>query len=119
MANFCENCGSPVQSDNRFCSNCGAPVNHSDSDVPVTSSAAPAIGRSPTASAPTAVAATVTAATATAHGKTQDTFVPPQPQRDTVRPAMQHHPEPPQQHMVNQNAQQPPMQPHYGPQTPG
>ena len=35
MANFCENCGSPVQNDNRFCSNCGAPVNQPEPDVPV------------------------------------------------------------------------------------
>ena len=26
MANFCENCGTPLNNDDRFCSNCGAPV---------------------------------------------------------------------------------------------
>ena len=26
MANFCENCGSPLKTENKFCPNCGAPV---------------------------------------------------------------------------------------------
>jgi uncharacterized membrane protein YhaH (DUF805 family) len=31
MANFCENCGSPLKNDNKFCPNCGAPVKSNDS----------------------------------------------------------------------------------------
>lgn len=89
MANFCENCGSPVQNDNRFCSNCGAPVNQPEPDVPVTPVVAPPVGRN--------------TVTATVQGRTQGAFVPPQPQQESFRPAMQ---------------QQPP-QPHYGPPNPG
>ena len=38
MANFCENCGSPLKNENKFCPNCGAPVKSveaSDSVTPV------------------------------------------------------------------------------------
>ena len=44
MANFCENCGSPLKSDNKFCPNCGAPVTQTKPEVPVTPTAP---GRSP------------------------------------------------------------------------
>lgn len=87
MANFCENCGSPVQNDNRFCANCGAPVNQPEPDVPAAPIAAPPVGRG---------------ASAAAQGRTQETFVPPQPQQESFQPAIQ----------------QPP-QPHYGPQNLG
>ena len=36
MANFCENCGSPLKSENKFCPNCGAPVKQTEPAVPVT-----------------------------------------------------------------------------------
>ena len=42
MANFCENCGSPLKNDNKFCPNCGAPVKDADVATPVTSGAADA-----------------------------------------------------------------------------
>ena len=36
MANFCENCGSPLKSENKFCPNCGAPVKQTEPAVPAT-----------------------------------------------------------------------------------
>ena len=36
MANFCENCGSPLKNENKFCPNCGAPVKQTEPTVPVT-----------------------------------------------------------------------------------
>ena len=36
MANFCENCGSPLKSENKFCPNCGAPVKQTEPAVPST-----------------------------------------------------------------------------------
>ena len=36
MANFCENCGSPLKIDNKFCPNCGAPVKQTEPEVPIT-----------------------------------------------------------------------------------
>ena len=104
MANFCENCGSPVQNDNRFCANCGAPVNHSDLDVPVASAAAPPIGRGGVTPAATSSFATFAADAASAHGRTQEPFVPPQPQQESFRPAMQQ--QPPQPHYIPQNSGQ-------------
>ena len=103
MANFCENCGSPVQNDNRFCSNCGAPVNQPEPDVPV---------------APVVPPAARGAGAAAAQGRTQGAFVPPQPQQEPPRRAMQQPQEPAQQRFIDHNAQQPPLQSHYGPQTP-
>ena len=122
MANFCENCGSPLKSDNKFCTNCGAPVNQSD--VPPASVAAAPI-REGSAAAPVddgtaasvATAASATVAAAAAQEKTQEAFVPPQPQQEAVRPAMQQPQEPPkpdQPHIADQNAQQS----HNGPQSP-
>ena len=122
MANFCENCGSPLKSDNKFCPNCGAPVNQSD--VPPASVAAAPI-REGSAAAPVddgtaasvATAASATVAAAAAQEKTQEAFVPPQPQQEAVRPAMQQPQEPPkpdQAHIAGQNAQQS----HNGPQSP-
>ena len=35
MANFCENCGSPLKSDTKFCPNCGAPVKQTEPATPV------------------------------------------------------------------------------------
>lgn len=43
MANFCENCGTPLNNDDRFCSNCGAPVTDDEVSRPV----APAVPRAP------------------------------------------------------------------------
>jgi len=100
MANFCENCGSPVQNDNRFCANCGAPVNQPEPDVPVAPVTAPPVGRGAATSAATASSTTIAAGAVATQGRTQQTFVPPQPQQESFRSAMQ---------------QQPP-QPHYGPQ---
>lgn len=119
MANFCENCGSPVQNDNKFCANCGAPINHSDVDAPIASVTAPPIGRGAETSATTASSATFAAGAAAAQGRTQGAFVPPQPQQEAFRSAMQQTQEATQQHIDNQNTQQPPLQPYYGPQNPG
>jgi len=90
MANFCENCGSPVQNDNRFCANCGAPVNQPEPDVPVAPVAAPPAGRG--------------AGPAAAQGRTQGAFIPPQPQQESFRPSIQ---QPPQPHYGPQNPEQP------------
>ena len=117
MAYFCENCGSPLQNDNRFCPNCGAPVNQSGPDVPPAPAAAAPIRGGSAASAATAASATVAAA---AQGRAQGSFVPPQPQQqEPPRRAMQQPQEPVQQRFVDQNVQQPPLQSHYGPQNPG
>ena len=122
MANFCENCGSPLKSDNKFCPNCGAPVNQSDVP-PASVAAAPIRGGSAAApvddgtAASVATAASATVAAAAAQEKTQEAFVPPQPQQEAVRPAMQQPQEPPkpdQAHIAGQNAQQS----HNGPQSP-
>ena len=122
MANFCENCGSPLKSDNKFCPNCGAPVNQSDVP-PASVAAAPIRGGSAAApvddgtAASVATAASATVAAAAAQEKTQEAFVPPQPQQEAVRPAMQQPQEPPkpdQPHIADQNAQQS----HNGPQSP-
>jgi len=43
MANFCENCGSPLKSDIKFCPNCGAPLKDAGAAVP----AAPAVSSEP------------------------------------------------------------------------
>lgn len=119
MANFCENCGSPLQNDNRFCPNCGAPVNQSVPDAPPASAAAaPARGGSAAAAATTA-SATVVGAAAAAQERTQGPFVPPQPQQEPPQRAMQQPQEPAHQRFVDQNAQQPPLQSRYGPQNPG
>ncbi len=65
MANFCENCGSPLKADNRFCPNCGAPVNEYDASNPVSSAA-------------TAAAATIGAVDSEpTTEKSQGAFVPP------------------------------------------
>ena len=100
MANFCENCGSPLKNDNKFCPNCGAPVKDAGVATPVTSGAADAPqtnavtpSNSPsTAAAPdTASAAFGTAGSAAAATvgalhpepapeKPQESFVPPQQQ---------------------------------------
>ena len=34
MANFCENCGSPLKSENKFCPNCGAPIKQTEAAAP-------------------------------------------------------------------------------------
>ena len=36
MANFCENCGSPLKSENKFCPNCGAPIKQTEATAPAT-----------------------------------------------------------------------------------
>ena len=127
MANFCENCGSPLKSDNKFCPNCGAPVNQSDVP-PASVAAAPIRGGSAAApiddgtAASVATAASATVAAAAAQEKTQEAFVPPQPPQEAVRPAIQQQQEPSQptqQHTNDQNVQQSPLQSHYGPQNPG
>lgn len=107
MAYFCENCGSPLQNDNRFCPNCGAPVSQSEPDVPAASVAAAPIRGGSAASA------------ARTQGRTQGAFVPPQPQQEPPRRAMQQPQEPAQQRFVDHNAQQTPLQSQYGPQNPG
>lgn len=102
MANFCENCGSPLKNENKFCPNCGAPVKSveaSDSVTPVPpnpasaaqptpentpsstlSSAAAAGGASPIGPAAGAAAAATAGALhrEPAPEKPQDAFVPPQ-----------------------------------------
>ena len=104
MANFCENCGTPLNNDDRFCSNCGAPVTD---DEEVSRPVAPAVPRAPRSapsSAPrrassTGGASPVNPATGAASAATvgafrpqpaperpQESFVPPQQQ---PRPAQQ------------------------------
>ena len=105
MANFCENCGSPLKSENKFCPNCGAPVKLTEPAVPVTPNPLPedaAANTSPsnattvdsattfaapgTSSAVTGAAGAAAAATlGTIHPdpvteKPQDSFVPPREQ---------------------------------------
>ena len=100
MANFCENCGSPLGNDNRFCPNCGAPVNVDDAAGPA--AAAPPRRPSPKQPAPGArrsappagggshmgpAAGAAAAATAGAlrperpPQQPQEAFIPPQQQR--------------------------------------
>ena len=108
MANFCENCGSPLKIDNKFCPNCGAPVKQTEPEVPITpvtpnsfpedaaSNTSPAnapavdsattIAASGTSSAVTGAAGATAAATLGAihpnpvPEKPQDSFVPPREQ---------------------------------------
>lgn len=62
MANFCENCGSHLKSDNKFCPNCGAPVTQTEP-----AAAAAALGAIHPDPVP---------------DKPQDSFVPPREQSD-------------------------------------
>lgn len=104
MANFCENCGTPLNTDDRFCSNCGAPVTDDDVASQVTSAppqtppaprVAPGTPRTAPSSAPRTPgaggaspishAAGATAAATmgafrpeSAPERPQDSFVPPQ-----------------------------------------
>lgn len=69
MANFCENCGSPLKNENKFCPNCGAPVKGFDAADPAEPTTLPASAVPPAASSagdaspvgPAAGAAAVTA----------------------------------------------------------
>ena len=117
MANFCENCGSPLNSDDRFCSNCGAPVNDDEVVNPVTPAApytspaarvAPDAPRAPRSANPSARRASdaggalpVNPATGAAAAATIGAFrpqpAPERPQESFVPP--QHHPRPAQQPM--------------------
>lgn len=135
MANFCENCGTPLNNDDRFCSNCGAPVN--DDDVvrpeapaaPHTSPAArirPDTPRAPRSADPSARRASgaggappINPATGAAAAATVGAFrpqsAPERPQESFVPP--QQHSHPAQQHMPD-NYSQPgnrPVQPYPGP----
>ena len=108
MANFCENCGSPLKSENKFCPNCGAPIKQTEATAPVaattpnsfpenasanTSPANAPTGNPSTTSAisdtSSAVSGAAGAATAATLGaihpdpvpeKPQDAFVPPREQ---------------------------------------
>ncbi len=108
MANFCENCGSPLKSENKFCPNCGAPVKQTEATAPAvattpnsfpentsanTSPANAPTGNPSTTSAVSDTSSAVTgaagAATAATLGaihpdpvpeKPQDAFVPPREQ---------------------------------------
>ena len=108
MANFCENCGSPLKSENKFCPNCGAPIKQTEATAPVaattpnsfpenasanTSPANAPTGNPSTTSAVSDTSSAVTgaagAATAATLGaihpdpvpeKPQDAFVPPREQ---------------------------------------
>ena len=82
MANFCENCGSPLTNDNKFCPGCGAPAKQPEQDSPAAASAATPVNEGTLASA----AAAGTAAAAAATGKMQDAFVA-EPSQEPVRPA--------------------------------
>ena len=114
MANFCENCGSPLQGSNKFCPNCGAPVKQTEPAVQEATSAPnpppaeTAMDTSPvntptgnpsttsavpdTSSAVTGAAGAATAATLGAihpdpvPAKPQDSFTPP---REQIRPDSQ------------------------------
>ena len=108
MANFCENCGSPLKSENKFCPNCGAPVKQTEPAVPATPvtpnplpedavantspAYTPAVDPSTTSAVPD-TSSTVTGAAGAAAAvtlgaihpdpvpeKTQDAFVPPREQ---------------------------------------
>ena len=129
MAKFCENCGSPLQSDNKFCPNCGAPVKGAEaadttkaaSDIispagPEASAAMPGEAIVPP-SAGTAVGATVAAAAA-ATEKAADAFVPPEPKQKPAPDAEQHPQEPPQPESKPAGQEAPPRQ-QDGPQEPG
>ena len=105
MANFCENCGSPLKNENKFCPNCGAPVKQTEPVTPVTPNPLPedaAVNTSPintptgnpsttsavpdTSSAVTGAAGVAAAATlGSIHPdpvpeKPQDSFIPPREQ---------------------------------------
>ena len=131
MANFCENCGSPLNIDDRFCSNCGAPVNNADvasqatsapPHMPPATRVAPDVPRTAPSSAPRALGAgdaspishAAGAGVAATVGAFRPQAVPERPQEDFVPP--QQHPYPPQQHMPD-NYSQPanrPVQPYPG-----
>ena len=114
MANFCENCGSPLQGSNKFCPNCGAPVKQTEPAVPEAPSAlnpppaetamdappvnTPAGNPSTTSAVPDTSSAVTGAAGAAAAAtlgaihpdpvpaKPQDSFTPP---REQIRPDSQ------------------------------
>ena len=115
MANFCENCGSPLKTENKFCPNCGAPVKQTEQAVPstpITPNTLPedAIANTSPANATTVNSATTFAApgtSSTATGaaaaatlgaihpdpvpeKPQDSFIPP---REQARPIQTVHEE--------------------------
>ncbi|MBR4907647.1 MAG: DUF805 domain-containing protein [Acidaminococcaceae bacterium] len=103
MANFCENCGSPLQNDNKLCPSCGAPVKHPEQDIPAAASAATPVNEGTLASA----AAAGTAAAAVATGKMQDAFVAAQPQQEPVRPTIEQPKEPGQPTQQQDSPQSP------------
>jgi uncharacterized membrane protein YhaH (DUF805 family) len=83
MANFCENCGSPLKTDNKFCPNCGAPIKSADTAgsaepaAPPSSSAGDASPIGPVAGA-AAAATAESLRTEPASEKPQEAFVSPQ-----------------------------------------
>ena len=114
MANFCENCGSPLQGDNKFCPNCGAPVKQTEPAVPETPSApnpppadtamdtypintpTPAGNPSTISAVPdtsSAVTGTAGAAAAATLGAIHPEPVPAKPQDSFVPPREQIHPD--------------------------
>jgi len=92
MANFCENCGSPLKNENKSCPNCGAPVKGAEKADPAEPTTPPASVVPPAASSagdatpvgPAAGAAAAATAGAIrpepAPEKPQEAFVPPQQQ---------------------------------------
>mgnify|MGYP002624436660 FL=1 len=123
MANFCENCGSPLREGARFCENCGAPVKQSAPMPPADTAPATPTAPSSSASASTAVGAgtAAMAGTAAAAGlaANQNTFAGPRPQPETPvsgpepqhdmppRPQPVEEPEPFQRKVGTQNTERP------------
>ena len=80
MANFCENCGSPLKTDNKFCPNCGAPIKGAEAAGSVTSVPS-AAGGSPPISPAAGAAAAATAGPLhrePSPEQPQEAFIPPQ-----------------------------------------
>ena len=110
MANFCENCGSPLKSENKFCPNCGAPVKQTEPVTPVTPNPlpkdaavntspinTPAVNPSTTSAVPgtsSAVTGAAGAAAAATLGAIHPDPVPEKPQDTFALPREQTPPDP-------------------------
>lgn len=108
MANFCENCGSPLKNDNRFCPNCGAPVKQTEPAAPVAPDPSSTGAGADTAAVPPSVTSATSGTSFAASGtagataaatvgalhaepaaeKTQESFGPPQQQMHAAQQSM-------------------------------
>ena len=129
MANFCENCGSPLREGARFCENCGAPVKQSAPLPPADT--APAVPTAPSSAASASAAAAAGTGTAAMAGTAaaaglaanQNAFAEtrPQPETPASGPAPEHdmpphpqpveEPEPFQRNVGAQNTERPAFSP--------